>query len=290
MDINKKIEEIQIKTEKFRNKIDYKKSYKYILLTIFIGVGYIFFLTSGFIFESSNRITSTELNKKITLKNSEIMIMDEKFNKENNLLQVKIKTNKTNINFANDYEFEAITKEDTNKKLSVEFLEVDENNIVVFITTPKKWSAVALDIKEKNAKEVGEQRVYISKDVCIEDDQLEIKSKEEYMIENIKTDIESINETITQYENEVIEKQETIENIKSEISTLEDKKEYLTDKEKLEVNQKIDSYNNNITSLETSIKDIENNINEEQEKEKMLNKKMNDIIKSLPNNLYNKYR
>ena len=116
MDINKKIEEIQIKTEKFRNKINFKKSYKYILLTIFIGVGYIFFLTSGFIFESSNRITSTELNKKITLKNSEIMIIDEKFNKENNLLQVKIKTNKTNINFANDYEFEAITKEDTNKK------------------------------------------------------------------------------------------------------------------------------------------------------------------------------
>lgn len=290
MDINKKIEEIQIKTEKFRNKINFKKSYKYILLTIFIGVGYIFFLTSGFIFESSNRITSTELNKKITLKNSEIMIIDEKLNKENNLLQIKIKTNKTNINFANDYEFEAITKEDTNKKLSVEFLEVDENNIVVFITTPKKWSAVALDIKEKNAKEVGEQRIYISKDVCVEDNQLKIKSKEEYMIENIEIDIESINETINQYENEVTEKQETIGNIKSEISTLEDKKEYLTDKEKSEVNQKIDSYNNNITSLETAIKDIESKINEEREKEKMLNKKMNDIIKTLPNDLYNKYR
>lgn len=288
--INEKLDSFQKKNEKIRNKINYKKSYKYILLVFLIGAGYIFFLSSGVIFETNNRLTSTELNKKITLKNSEVFIKEEQFNEEKNLLEVKLGVNKTNINFANDFEFEAIARENTNKKLSVEFMTVDENNIVIFITTPKKWSAIALDIKEKNAKEVGETRVYIDERVCSKNDELEKRTKEEYMIENIEQDLKVIDEVIAKYEEEIEEKKVTIENTNEEINLLESKKEYLTDSEKLEVNQKIDSYKSSINSLENSIKEIEENISEEKEKQSMANKKMNDIIKSLPDNLYDKYR
>lgn len=288
--INDKLDKFQKKTEKIRNKINYKKSYKYILLVFLIGAGYIFFLSSGAFFESNNRLTSTELNKKIVLKNSEVFIKEEQFNEEKNLLEIKLGVNKTNINFANDFEFEAIARENTNKKLPVEFMVVDENNIVVFVTTPKKWSAIAVDIKEKKAKEVGETRVYIDERVCSKNDELEKRTKEEYMIENIEQDLKEIDEVIAKYEEEIEEKKVTIENTNEEINLLESKKEYLTDSEKLEVNQKIDSYKSNITSLENSIKEIEKNISEEKEKQSMANKKMNDIIKSLPDNLYDKYR
>ncbi len=335
--INKKLEEIQSKTEKIRSKINYKRSYKYILLVIFIATGYIFFLSSGAFFETNNRLTTTELNKKIALKNSEVFIKEEQINEEKNLLEVKLGVNKTNINFGNDFEFEAITRENTNKKLPIEFMTVDENNIVIFITTPKKWSAIAMDIKEKNAKENGETRVYIDERICeknneldkitkeeymIENIEVDIKNiedaivkyeeeieekrvtidntkeeinidkitKEEYMIENIEVDIKNIEDAIVKYEEEIEEKRVTIDNTKEEINTLEGKKEYLTDKEKAEANQKIDSHNNSIYSLESSIKEIEKNINEAKEKLSLADKKMNDIIKSLPDHLYNKYR
>lgn len=288
--INKKLEEIQSKTEKIRSKINYKRSYKYILLVIFIATGYIFFLSSGAFFETNNRLTTTELNKKIALKNSEVFIKEEQFNEEKNLLEVKLGVNKTNINFANDFEFEAITRENTNKKLPIEFMTVDENNIVIFITTPKKWSAIAMDIKEKNAKENGETRVYIDERICKKNNELDKRTKEEYMIENIEVDIKNIEDAIVKYEEEIEEKRVTIDNTKEEINTLEGKKEYLTDKEKAEANQKIDSHNNSIYSLESSIKEIEKNINEAKEKLSLANKKMNDIIKSLPDHLYNKYR
>lgn len=288
--INEKLDSFQKKNEKIRNKINYKKSYKYILLVFLIGAGYIFFLSSGVIFETNNRLTSTELNKKITLKNSEVFIKEEQFNEEKNLLEVKLGVNKTNINFANDFEFEAIARENTNKKLSVEFMTVDENNMVIFITTPKKWSAIALDIKEKNAKEVGETRVYIDERVCSKNDELEKRTKEEYMIENIEQDLKMIDEVIAKYEEEIEEKKVTIENTNEEINLLESKKEYLTDSEKLEVNQKIDSYKSNIDTLNKSIDELEKNISEQKEKQSMANKKMNDIIKGLPDNLYDKYR
>ncbi|MBS6503354.1 MAG: hypothetical protein KH415_17335 [Clostridium sp.] len=288
--INEKLENVQRKIEKIRNKINYKRSYKYILLVIFIATGYIFFLSSGAFFETNNRLTATELNKKIALKNSEVFIKEEQFNEEKNLLEVKLGVNRTNINFANDFEFEAITRENTNKKLPIEFMTVDENNIVIFITTPKKWSAIAMDIKEKNTKENGETRVYIDERICEKNNELDKRTKEEYMIENIEVDMKNIKDAIIKYEEEIAEKKVTIDNTKEEISILESKKEYLTDKEKAEANQKIDSHNNSIYSLESSIKEIEKNINEAKEKLSLADKKMNDIIKSLPDHLYNKYR
>lgn len=284
------LEDLRLKIEKFMRKINFKKSYKYKILLVVIVLGYVFFFSSGVIFKSNSGTTSTELNREITLRNSKIMIKDMSFNEETKLLQVKISTNKTNINFANDYEFEAIEKENLNKKLNVEFLNIDDNNIVVFLNTSKKWSAIALDVKEKNSKEVGEERIYIDKESCAINNELERKIKEEYKIENLEDEIKVVDETILKYQNEIEEMKTTIKNTEEEIKKLESEKEYLTEKEKMEANQKIDSYKSNIDTLKNSIIDIENKILDEKDKNKMLNKKMNDIIKNLPDELYKKYR
>ena len=284
------LEDSRLKIEKFMRKINFKKSYKYKFLLVVIVLGYVFFFSSGVIFKSNSGTTSTELNREITLRNSKIIIKDMSFNEETKLLQVKISTNKTNINFANDYEFEAIEKENLNKKLNVEFLNVDDNNIVVFLNTSKKWSAIALDIKEKNSKEVGEERIYVDKESCAINNELERKIKEEYMIENLEDEIKIVDETILKYQNEIEEMKTTIKNTEEEIKKLESEKEYLTEKEKMETNQKIDSHKNSLEKIKNSIIDIENKILDEKDKDKMLNKKMNDIIKSLPDEIYMKYR
>lgn len=294
MSLNKKskkfLEDLRLKIEKFMRKINFKKSYKYKFLLVVIVLGYVFFFSSGVIFKSNNGVTSTELNKKITLKNSEIIVKDMSFNQETKFLQIKIATQKTNINFDNDYEFEAIEKENLKEKLNVEFLKVDDNNIVIFINTSKKWSAIALDVKEKNLKEVGKERLYIDKESCTINNELDRKIKEEYMIENLEDEIKIVDETISKYKNEIEEKKTTRSNTEEEIKKLESEKEYLTEKEKMEANQKIDSYKSNIDTLKNSIIDIENKILDEKDKNKMLNKKMNDIIKNLPDELYKKYR
>ncbi|WP_404988789.1 hypothetical protein [Clostridium culturomicium] len=288
--LNKKLDDIQNKLEKFRSKIKFKKSYKYILLTVFIATGYIFFLSSGVIFESNSRVASTELNKVIELKQSSVFIKNTEYNKKQNLLEIKLGIKMKQVNFANDYEFEAIAKENTNEKLDVEFIKVDGENIVLFVNTPKKWSAIAVDIKENYRNEGGETRIYIDEDKCIKNNELEKRTEEEYMIENIEEEIKIINETIKKYEEEKEEKNKTIENTNAQIDILEEKKEYLTEKETLEANQKIEAYKSNIKSIETSIIEIEGKVREEKEKDRMANKKMNDIIKNLPKDIYKKYR
>lgn len=288
--LNKKLDDINNKGEKFRSKIKFKKSYKYILLTVFIATGYVFFLSSGVIFESNSRVTSTELNKVIELKQSSVFVRNTEYNKEENLLEIKLGIKMKQVNFANDYEFEAIAKENTNEKLDVEFIKVDGENIVLFVNTPKKWSAIAVDIKENYRNEGGETRIYIDEDKCIKNNELEKRTEEEYMIENIEDEIKIINETIKKYEEEKEEKNKTIENTNAQIDILEEKKEYLTEKETLEANQKIEAYKSNIKSIETSIIEIEGKVREEKEKDRMANKKMNDIIKNLPKDIYKKYR
>ena len=191
--INKKLDDIQNNIEKFRSKIKFKKSYKYILLTVFIVTGYIFFLSSGVTFESNSRVASTELNKVIELKQSAVFIRNTEYNKEKNLLEIKLGTKMKQVNFANDYEFEAIAKENTNEKLDIEFIKVDGENIVIFVNTPKKWSAIAVDIKENYRNEGGETRIYIDEDKCIKNNELDKRTKEEYMIENIEEEIKDTN-------------------------------------------------------------------------------------------------
>lgn len=285
-----KLDKIQNKTEKFKEKVEIKKSYKYILLTLIIAGGYIFFLSSGLIFESNSRVTNTELNKIIELKQSSVFVKNTEYNSKKDLLEIKLGVKMKQVNFGNDYTFEAIAKENVNEKLAIDFIKVDGSNIVLFVDTPKKWSAIAVDIKENYRNEGGETRIYIDKSKAIKNDKLEKRTREEYMIDNIEEDIKKINETLKKYEEEKKEKQETIENIKAEIEVLESKKEYLTDKETIEVNQEIDMYLSDIKSLENAIIEIETNAREEREKDTMANKKMNDIIKNLPKELYDKYR
>lgn len=285
MSFNKKadkiIKRIEEKLDEIRQKNHIKKSYKYIALAIFIGVGYIFFFLSPLIFDSNSGVRITELNKKIVLKNSKFSIRDEKFSEKNNLLEIKLDLEKTNINFAFDYSFRAISKENTNKELPIEVVKLEDGNIVLLITTPKKWSAIAVDIKEEKMIEVGEERIYIDKDKCSKVDDLEKKSKEEYLIENLKTDIEKVGEKIKKYEEDIEINKLTKKNTEKEIEEIEKQKEFLVGEELEKANSNIEKYKNDIIGLDNANIDLEDKIQEEKEKIKMLNKRIDNAEKEL---------
>lgn len=285
MSFNKKadkiIKRIQEKLDEIREKNRIKKSYKYIALAIFIGAGYIFFFLSPLIFDSNSGVRITELNKKIVLKNSKFSIRDEKFSEENNLLEIKLDLEKTNINFAFDYSFRAISKENTNKELPIEVVKLEDGNIVLLITTPKKWSAIAVDIKEEKMIEVGEERIYIDRDKCSKVDDLEKKSKEEYLIDNLKTDIEKIEEKIKKYEEDIEINKLTKKNTEKEIEEIEKQKEFLVGEELEKANSNIEKYKNDIIGLDNVNIDLEDKIQEEKEKIKMLNKRIDKAEKEL---------
>ncbi len=285
MSFNKKadkiIKRIEEKLDEIRQKNHIKKSYKYIALAIFIGVGYIFFFLSPLIFDSNSGVRITELNKKIVLKNSKFSIRDEKFSEKNNLLEIKLDLEKTNINFAFDYSFRAISKENTNKELPIEVVKLEDGNIVLLITTPKKWSAIAVDIKEEKMIEVGEERIYIDRDKCYKVDDLEKKSKEEYLIENLKTDIEKVKEKIKKYEEDIEINKLTKKNTEKEIEEIEKQKEFLVGEELEKANSNIEKYKNDIIGLDNANIDLEDKIQEEKEKIKMLNKRIDKAEKEL---------
>lgn len=291
MKLNKKIDEliekIQNKIDKIREKINMKKSTKYIALLIFIVSGYTFFFLSPIFFDSNSGIRITEIGQKITLKNSKFYIREEKFDEENNLLELKLDLEKTNINFAFDYNFRAITKENTNKELPIEEVKLEDGNIVLLITTPKKWSAIAIDIKEEKVIEVGEERIYIDKNKCTKVEGLEKKSKEEYLIENLQDDIKNKEENIEQYKNSIEKNNLTKENTEKEIEEIEKKKEFLVGEELQNANSNIEKYKNDIVGLENANIDLEDKILEEKEKINMLNKriqKAEDVIEKRKEN------
>ena len=196
-------------------------------------------------------------------------------------MEIKLDLEKTNINFAFDYSFRAISKENTNKELPIEVVKLEDGNIVLLVTTPKKWSAIAVDIKEEKMIEVGEERIYIDRDKCYKVDDLEKKSKEEYLIENLKTDIEKVKEKIKKYEEDIEINKLTKKNTEKEIEEIEKQKEFLVGEELEKANSNIEKYKNDIIGLDNANIDLEDKIQEEKEKIKMLNKRIDKAEKEL---------
>ena len=175
----------------------------------------------------------------------------------------------------------AISKENTNKELPIEVVKLEDGNIVLLVTTPKKWSAIAVDIKEEKMIEVGEERIYIDRDKCYKVDDLEKKSKEEYLIENLKTDIEKVKEKIKKYEEDIEINKLTKKNTEKEIEEIEKQKEFLVGEELEKANSNIEKYKNDIIGLDNANIDLEDKIQEEKEKIKMLNKRIDKAEKEL---------
>lgn len=267
---NKFFRKLINKKEKFEEKIRYKKSYKYYIFTCIFFVGYLFFFSSGYIFDTNRERKSTEIGVEINLTNSKITIISQQYNKNNGLLQVNLNVEKTNILFGNDILVSAIERADLNKNLDVKTIRLDDSQYVLLIKVPKKWTNVAIEIKEDGIENSSKAKLFIDENLCVRNDELVELSKVEYLIENVDTEIESINLDIESYKKEIEENNKKIVKTEEEIKKLEDNIKYEIESEATETTHKIETLKGDIKSLKASIEELNNQI-------EMLNKKINKL-------------
>lgn len=273
---NKFFKKLIKKKDKFEEKIKYKKSYKYYIFTCIFFVGYLFFFSSGYIFDVNRERKSTEIGVENKLTNSKITIISEQYNKNTGLLQVNLKVEKTNILFGNDILVSAIERADLNKNLDVKTIRLDDSQYVLLINVPKKWTNVAIEIKEDGIENSSQTKLFIDEKLCYRNDELVELTKEEYLIQNVDTEIEGINLEIENYKKEIEENNNKIVKTEEEIKILEENIKYEVESEALETNQKIETLKGNIKNLHASIEEINKQIEILNEKINKLNEKKED--------------
>ncbi|WP_338631283.1 hypothetical protein [Clostridium baratii] len=267
---NKTLKKIISKKEKFEEKIRYKKSYKYYIFTCIFLVGYLIFFSSGYIFDTNRERKSTEIGIENKMANSKVKIVSEQYNKNIGLVQVNLSMEKTNILFGNEINVSAIERADLNKNLDVKTIRLDDSQYVLLIQAPKKWTNIAIELKEVGIENSSQIKLFIDENLCTRNDELVELSTQEYLIQNVDTEINSINLEIENYKKEIETNNEKIVKTEEEIKILEENIKYEIESEALDTKQKIETLKGDIKNLNVSIDEINKQI-------ELLNEKINKL-------------
>ncbi|MBM7835603.1 hypothetical protein [Clostridium sardiniense] len=280
---NKKIKnifkKIRDKKDKFEAKMKYKKSYKYYIFACIFFLGYGVFFSSGYIFDTNRERKSTEIGIENKMTNSIVKIKSEQYNPNNKLLQVNLDIEKTNILFGNDIEVTAIERADLNKNLEVKTIRLDESQYVLLIQAPKKWTNIAIEIKEKNIVDSSSTKVFIDEKLCTKNNELQEGTLTDYLVESVDLEINNINLEIENYNKEIEKDNKIIAQTEKEIKKLEENIKYEIKEEADRTKQKIESLKSEIENLKVSIEEINKQIETSNEKINKLNLKKEDYKK-----------
>lgn len=261
---------LKAKKNKIIDKINYKRSHKYFIFVAIFFIGYTFFFSSGFIFDTNRERKSTEIGIENKMENSIVKIVNEEVNNNTGLLQVNLDIEKTNILFDNSLEISAIERGNLNKKLNVKTLRLDDSQYVLLIQVPKKWTNVAIDIKEKNIDNASSTKVFIDENLCIKNDNLKELTVKDYLIENVNLEIKNINNEMQNYDKDIANNNEVILKTEQQIKTLEENLKY-------EIKEEADKTNQQIETLKANISSAKENINELNKKKDIDNEKINKL-------------
>lgn len=279
--INEKIKKIKTKKEKIEEKLRYKKSYKYYIFTCIFFVGYLIFFSSGYIFDTNRDRKSTEIGIENKMTNSLIKVTNEEFNKNTGLVQVNLNMEKTNILFGNDISVNAIERANLNKNLEVKTIRLDDSQYVLLIKAPKKWTNIAVEIKEENISDPSSTKIFIDENLCTRNDNLQELSKKDYLIQNVDDEIKNINLEIENHNKEIEKNNQIMIKTEEEIKTLEENIKYEIESEATETKQKIETLKGDINNLKANTEEINKQIEILKEKINKLNEKKKDYENEL---------
>lgn len=277
--LNEKLKNIISKKDKFEAKMKYRKSYKYYIFTCIFLLGYGIFFSSGYIFDTNRERKSTEIGIENKMTNSIVKVRSEQYNPTNRLLQVNLDIEKINILFGNDIEVTAIERADLNTNLEVKSVRLDESQYVLLIQAPKKWTNIAIEIKEKNIVDSSSIKVFIDEKLCTKNNELQEKTLTDYLVESVNLEINNINLEIENYNKEIEKDNQIIAQTEKEIKKLEENIKYEIKEEADQTKQKIESLQSEIENLNGSIEEINKQIETSNEKINKLNLKKEDYKK-----------
>lgn len=268
-------ENIQIKVDNIKKKLDKNKSIPYYFLASICIIGVLFFLSSNIFFNKEMSLMSTEINKEIPLNSVVVILKDRQYNNENGLVQFTIKIKNQSLNEKVNLDFEVREKTNPTKIMDSKVTKVTNSDYIITTKLAGKWEALSLTVLDKNTdgESKGSVKLYSDiRDININND-LKERGINEYTVEVIENEIKDIQKEIEEINIIISTKNSKINLFKENITTLENDKQYQTASELEATENTIKSNQASILQLESEIKIESEKCKEYEEKIKKLEEK-----------------
>ncbi|HDR7495258.1 TPA: hypothetical protein QCX40_006023 [Bacillus cereus] len=274
-----------------------KKSWIYGLIVGFMLVGFFLFFTSKLYVPYEEAVYHTELKKPVALFGSRTMTVERRaYDPASHTIEMFLHIEGGD---GEQYQFQAQEKVNPNLQLPVKVVYQDDENLVVQVKElSPKWQAVALDVFEKNNRDVTletKQKTEEEKEVSKEDDKqtflksffsdqnktdveegISQKSKGSYAKVFIGIEQKTLKEKVKQYD--AMMKQETSKQTQwqEQITEWKNDSKYQTETEKMETDAKINSKETNISQSKEKVELYKWEQGQVKEKIKKLDEKAKD--------------
>lgn len=239
---------------------------------------------SPFISGKNYQIEPTSNGSRFGLTDSvQIQLVNRQYNPKNQLLRVdyEIQSDIDNPVLSNlKYETYAKYLANTNKTLKGEVVQVNPKYLIVFIhQLPKKYEGVGVHLKPKYIDKSleAEDTQLDQKDLLVqfhqedvkENDQLEVGSKKDYLLDWINEKIKNTKDELAKLDESDRQSTAKIKNYKETMENLTDDTDLMTDEEKEE-------YDQGMQNLRQKITVEEGTINKNKESRKTLEERIKD--------------
>ncbi|EEM02392.1 MULTISPECIES: hypothetical protein [Bacillus] len=278
-----------------------KKSWIYGLIVGFIFVGFFVFFTSKLYLPYEEPVYHTELKKSVALFGNRTMTIEKRaYDPASHTIEMFLHVEGGD---GEHYQFQAQEKANPNLQLPVKVVYQDDKNLVVQVKElSSKWQAVALDVFEKNNRDVTvetKQKNEGENETSKEDDKqtflksffsdqkkteieegISQKSKGAYAKVFIGMEQKILKEKVKQYDE--VMKQETSKQTEwqKQITEWKNDSKYQTETEKMETDAKINSKETNISQSKEKVELYKWEQGQVKEKIKKLDEKAKDIERS----------
>ncbi|MGG0515892.1 hypothetical protein [Bacillus pseudomycoides] len=278
-----------------------KKSWIYGLIVGFIFVGFFVFFTSKLYLPYEEPVYHTELKKSVALFGNRTMTIEKRaYDPASHTIEMFLHVEGGD---GEHYQFQAQEKANPNLQLPVKVVYQDDKNLVVQVKElSSKWQAVALDVFEKNNRDVTvetKQKNEGENETSKEDDKqtflksffsdqkkteieegISQKSKGAYAKVFIGMEQKILKEKVKQYDE--VMKQETSKQTEwqKQITEWKNDSKYQTETEKMETDAKINSKETNISQSKEKVELYKWEQGQVKEKIKKLDEKAKDVERS----------
>lgn len=271
-----------------------KKSWIYGLIVGFMLVGFFLFFTSKLYVPYEEPVYHTELKKPVALFGSRTMTVERRaYDPASHTIEMFLHVDGGD---GEKYQFQAQEKVNPNLQLPVKVVYQDDENIVVQVKElSPKWQAVALDVFEKNNRDVTLETKQKTEEEKEDDKQTFLKS---FFSDQNKTDVEegisqkskgsyakvfigieqkNLKEKVKKYD--AMMKQETSKQTQwqEQITEWKNEAKYQTETEKMETDARINSKETNIKQSKDKVELYKWEQGQIKEKIKKLDEKAKDV-------------
>ncbi|MCB5540001.1 hypothetical protein [[Ruminococcus] lactaris] len=225
-------------------------------------------------------IDITPIGSVVSQNNREVTLISWSYCRDERKMEVLLGISNTAYDGNDTYEWSAEDKDAGSLKVTPI---IEERNFVVLQLTdlPSRITVISLRMDQSKIQDFETIRLYAAPDRNMKSvTDIKVKSKEEYQIQQIQSEIELANETISDLEEEIRKNKSTIRNLNTAIKDAESDLQYQTSSEMESTNQKISTLRSQKKNANEAIDTAKKKIQELNEKIENLNKEIDSISSS----------